>query len=204
MLSIKNLKGLSSSLTHRISSNFFLIYFVLLLGCQSGTTEETDEKYYYDLKGFIEKQIIYLEDKKPKVEKMALLNGREEAVKTEAIDWRKELELFLQADINKPSYRQSYQVTRRDSTEYEYTLKPNTKLPVQYLKIITDTSVNQPIYVKALLLSENKIYKSEKNIELFCSRRDNLWELSSFSVKGYQKLMFIDKKSFQITSKIGL
>ncbi|NIJ51339.1 hypothetical protein [Dyadobacter arcticus] len=176
----------------------------MLLSCGSEQTNDKNEKYYYDLKGFVDNQIVYLDEKKPMVYKTTMLNGKKEIGKSTNIDWKKELELFIQADINKPAYRQSYDVVRKDSSEYEYTLRPNMNLPVRYLKIVTDKSINQPLYVKALLKSENKIYDSEKSIELICTKANNLWELKSFSVHGYQKLIFMDKKLFQIESKIGL
>ncbi|WP_229208816.1 hypothetical protein [Dyadobacter luticola] len=175
----------------------------LVTACQTKKVEEKNEKHYYDLKGFVENQIVYLEEKKPEVSKTAVLNGKSEQIKTKDIDWKKELELFVQADINKPSYRISYNVSRRDSAEYEYKLKPEMQATVQYLKIVTDSVVNQPVYIKAILKSENRIYKSEKTIELRCAQINNLWQVSSFSVDGYQKLIFTDKKSFHITSKIG-
>jgi hypothetical protein len=205
---MKTLQYIKSNNFYRLSqgfiSMFWIVLFTSLSSCQEKKVEEKNKKYYYDLKGFAENQIVYLEERKPRVHKTAFLSGKKEIATTREIDWKKELGLFIQADINKPAYRQSYEVIHNDSTHYEYKLRPNMNLPVQYLKIVTDPNFNQPVYVKALLKSENKIYKSEKEIELTCTESNNLWQLSSYTVKGYQKLIFMDKKSFQITSKIGL
>jgi hypothetical protein len=180
-----------------------LLIGVLVTACQNEEDQKKDEKFYFDLKSFIENQIVYLNDKKPVVTKTVELGGKKVSHKSKDIDWKKELELFVQADLNKPSYRLSYIVQRKDSATYEYTLKPNVELPVRYLKIVTDTSLHQPIYVKALFQSTNKIYKSEKTIELACTRKDNLWELTSYAVNGYQKLIFMDRKAFDIHASIG-
>jgi hypothetical protein len=120
------------------------------------------------------------------------------------VDWKKELELFVQADINKPSYRQSYEVVQNGPTHYEYRLKPGNDLPVAYLKIETDSVLKQPLYVEAIIKAKNKIYNSEKKIALRSVKRDNLLEVTSYSVDGYQKLIFVEKKVFSIQSKIGL
>ena len=181
-------------------------FFLLtgLLSCETDPEEQDVEKKYFDLKGFIENQIVYLSEKKPMVSKVMQLDQKKESIKTDQIDWKKELELFIQSDINKSSYRNSYDVIRSDSSTYEYKLRDSASLPVHYLKIITDSVLHQPVYVKALLKSENRIYRSEKNIELVCSRKDNLLELSSYTIQGYQKLIFMDSRPFMISAKIGL
>ncbi len=188
----------------KLSSFIFLSTIFLVSACQNDVDDKNEVKTYYDLKGFIENQIVYLNDKKPMVNKTAGLGGQHVTNHLKDIDWKKELELFVQADLNKPSYRQSYNIDRKDSSTYEYRIKPNVELPVRYLKIVVDSAVHQPVYVKALFQSANKIYKSEKTIELTRIQTDNVWELSSYEVHGYQKLIFMDRKDFDIVAKIGL
>jgi hypothetical protein len=183
---------------------FLILIGVLVTACQREEDQNKDEKFYFDLKSFVENQIVYLNDKKPVVTKTVGLDGKQVSNQSKDIDWKKELELFVQADLNKPSYRQSYIIERKDSSIYEYRLKPNVDLPVRYLKIVTDTSLHQPIYVKASFQSANKIYKSEKTIEMSSTRKDNRWELTSYAVNGYQQLIFMDRKAFDIKAKIGL
>ncbi|MCE6988393.1 hypothetical protein [Dyadobacter sp. CY323] len=196
--------GIPSTILKYIGKCATIGCFFLLLSCEADRTEDDKDKVYFDLKGFIENQIVYLSEKRPKVSKTTMLDGKSEEVRSSEIDWKKELELFSQADINKPAYRQSYSVSRKDSLHFEYTLKPQMDLPVQYLRISVDSVTSQPIHIQALLKSHNKIYTSEKEIELFCSSKDNVWELSTYRVKGYQKLVLMDKRSFAIFSKIGL
>lgn len=187
----------------RYLSIAFLCFAITSCQDESGTGKE-DVKLYFDLKGFIGNQVIYLNDKKPEITKTAALGKRKEVLKSRNVDWKKELELFVQADLNKPSYRQSYEVIRPDSSHYEYRLKANADLPVKYLKITIDTTLKQPVYVEALLVARNKIYSSEKKIKLQSVRKDNLLEIGSYSIEGYQKLVFMETKPFTIAGKIGL
>jgi hypothetical protein len=182
----------------------FALMAVALMSCENSEVEGNDEKYYYDLKGFINNQIIVLNEKKPKVSKELTMDGHKEVSTTHDVDWKKELELFIQSDLNKPSYRQSYKVIRADSLSYEYILKPGEDLPIRHLDIKLDQATHQPVAVKALLKSENKIYTSEKNISLTCLKKENLLEVVSYSVVGYQKLAFMKRKSFNVSAKIGL
>jgi hypothetical protein len=182
---------------------FAILASLIFVSCDERKADEKHEKAYYDLRSFVENQIVYLKEKKPLVTKKAKLDGEEQTIQSTEIDWEKELGLFLQADINKPSYAQSYNVTRQDSATFEYRLKDNADLPVRYLKIVTDTLVKSPVLVKAIIKTENRIYQSEKSIELSCSFKDNLPQISTYSVTGYQKLIFMEQKHFTISSKIG-
>lgn len=203
---------------HRIHKNFLPIpafkqrYFLLTMliagfvtfGCENKAAEQNTVHTYYDLKGLIENQIVLLNERKPKVNKTIILNGKKEVSVTANIDWKKELELFTQADINKPAYKNSYSVKNKNASEIEYILKSADDLNVQYLKIKMDTLQKQPYLIQALLKSENKIYESEKYIELTFSNKNNEWQPVSYSVKGYQKLLTMNPKSFQVSAKIGL
>lgn len=177
--------------------------FLTITSCTPEESRDDAPKAYYDLKGFVENQIVYLTDKKPEVSKTAVLGSKREISKTRDIDWKKELELFIQADINKPSYRQSYEVVQNGPLHYEYRLKPNNDLPVQYLRIDTDSVLKQPLYVEALIRAKNKIYDSEKKVVLKSIKRDNLVGVNVYEVSGYQKLIFVERKTFHVNGKIG-
>jgi len=46
------------------------------------------------------------------------------------------------------------------------------------------------------------LYQSEKNVELHCKSESNQWHLTSYSIKGYQKLATMDRKNFDIQAKV--
>lgn len=191
-------------MNYRFHSIVAAILLFSLVSCRPEETGDDAPKLYYDLKGFIENQIVYLNDKKPKVSKTAVLGSKREVSETREVDWKKELELFVQADINKPSYRQSYEVIGNGPLHYEYRLKSGNDLPVAYLKIDTDTVLKQPLHVEALIRTKNKIYNSEKRVVLNAQKRNSLLEVNSYEVTGYQKLIFVEKKEFSILGQIGL
>ncbi|GLU54157.1 hypothetical protein [Dyadobacter frigoris] len=157
---------------------------------------------YYDLKEFIESQVPILNNEKPEVIKTMSVSGKNETRTSGDVDWKKELELFIQADINKPAYSKSYSISKPDSLTVLYTLKPGESLPVRYLKIEMDKTSGTPLMIKALLRSENKLYQSEKNIEMHGSVQDSQWHLNSYTIKGYQKLATMDKKSFDVIVRV--
>lgn len=183
---------------------FFMSLNLVLSGCHADDEKRSERKAYFDMKGFVDNQIVYLNDKNPPLDKQAVLDGKQEKLDVKSVDWKKELELFAQADINKPAYSKSYAVDSSAANFLHYSIKTEEKLPVQDLQIRLDSLTKTPVYIRAILKSENRIYQSEKTIELRCLKKNNLWEIESYSISGFQKLMFMDKRTFSINSKIGL
>jgi hypothetical protein len=154
------------------------------------------------MKGFAETQIRLLQAKKPVVKKELRTNDQSETRSSKEIDWKKELELFVQADINKPAYRQSYEIKQPDSLTYEYRLKPGETLTVQQLTVKLDPITGKPSKIHALLISKNKLYESQKDIEMTCGFYGGEWLVSSYHVKGFQKLSILSARTFDITGKV--
>lgn len=181
---------------------FFFLTTLTLYSCNSGEEKIDKVKVYYDVKGFAETQIRLLQAKTPIVNKALMTNGQSETRSSKEIDWKKELELFVQADINKPAYRQSYEIKRPDSLTYEYHLKPGETLTVQQLSVKLDHISGKPSKIHALLISKNKLYESQKNIELTCKFDGEEWLVSTYHVKGFQQLSILSARTFDITGKV--
>ena len=116
---------------------FYPVFFLLLFISSSCTnpTQQDQPNVYYDVLRFVKQQIVELSAQKPLVNKAISLNKTRSQQNTRAINWSRELELFTQADINKPALRSSYQITRPDSLTYQYTLKKiggSTNGPITY------------------------------------------------------------------------
>jgi hypothetical protein len=168
---------------------------LLLVGCTESSNENTP-KYYYDLAGFINQQISQLTASKPLTQKNLLIGDKTETIQTKDIDWMKELELFLQADLNKQSYQLSYD---KDSTQNTvvYQLKKGEKLPVKTLKIEFDEE-KSPKHIEALMQVENYLYKSEKHILMDLEKK----QLKSYQIKGCQELFVGTKKDFKVSGNL--
>jgi len=187
----------------KLSAHIFPIIIILFLsGCDQPQEKAKEKKIYYDLKGFIETQIEFLSEQKPIVDKVMSVSGKNESRSTREVDWKKELELFIQADINKPAYSKSYAVSKPDSLTSVYTLKTEENISVKSVRIQLDKNTGNPVLIQARLRSENKLYQSEKNVELHCKSESNQWHLTSYSIKGYQKLATMDRKNFDIQAKV--
>ncbi|WP_428660778.1 hypothetical protein [Runella sp.] len=175
----------------------------LLVNC-TNPTDTTTVGSYFDLKGFIETQITELNKRKPLVNKEMALGEEKENKQTTEIDWRQELELFIQADLNKKAYQLSYTIAQPTSTTYVYTLKNGEKLPVKSLKIVVDEVSKQPKLIEALLQEENRLYDSEKKLQLTCTMRpEGIWLVKTYEISGFQHLSITDKKTFSVKGMIN-
>lgn len=167
---------------------------LMVLSCSS-ESQTNQTKKYFDLKGLIESQIKILNKLKPIVQKSILIAEKSENQVVKTIDWAKELALFIQADLNKPAFIQSYQVDS-SSTSLKYTLKKTEKLPVKFLNI---TNVGTDgINIEALVNNDNYLYQTERHLKL--SLKNN--QVTDYQIDGFQKIVFGDKKVFKINGVI--
>ena len=172
-----------------------LIISLLFIGCTQSENQNST-KTYYDLAGFINQQILQLTKNQPLTEKKLLISEKTETINTKDIDWKKELELFLQTDLNKQSYQLSYQ---KDSTQntVTYQLKKGEDLPVKTLKIEFDEE-KSPKRIDALMQVNNYLYKSEKNLSMNFEKK----LLKNYQIEGWQELFIGKKKAFKVVGSI--
>ena len=171
-----------------------VVLIIVATSCQSESTVESTKKYF-DLKGLIEKQIKILNTQKPLTQKLVVISDSSESQSVKTINWSKELELFMQADLNKPAFIQSYRVDS-SSTSVKYTLNASEKLPVKYLKI--SRLGEDGIAVEALINNNNYLYETERHLKL--SVKNN--NLTNYQIDGFQKIVFGKKKIFKINGTI--
>ncbi len=171
-----------------------LIFLALISACNEEVKENQTMKYF-DLKGLIESQIKTLNKQKPLVQKSIIIAEKSENQVVKTIDWAKELALFIQADLNKPAFIQSYQVDS-SSTGVKYTLKNSENLPVKFLNITN--AGTDGINIEALVNNDNYLYQTERHLKL--SLKNN--QVADYQIDGFQKIVFGDRKVFKINGVI--
>ncbi|HEV7351408.1 hypothetical protein [Telluribacter sp.] len=187
----------------RIVNLSAFLFTVLISACQSpGTSQQQQPKVYYDVAGFVAGQIELLSQQRPAVTKAMQVDGEKEQRTTQEVDWARELELFLQADINKPAYRLSYLTTRPDSLTYEYRVRKEEDLPVRYLRVKLNTFDGNPEEIEARIFTENRLYQSEKTLLLRSGQVGGTWRVLSYQIKGFQELAIAERKPFAIRGEI--
>ncbi|RMF01237.1 MAG: hypothetical protein D6772_05165 [Bacteroidetes bacterium] len=120
------------------------VIFVLGSGglgaCGSGTPAQITEYEgpHFSLKRYIGSEIKRLTQSHQAIYKTITLDGETEVLRADSVDYRSELNLFLQADINRPAWADKYQVDsvyeNHQLIELHYTAL-DTSLPTQLLRV---------------------------------------------------------------------
>lgn len=173
-----------------------LILLSLFLASCTNSENKIQSKNYYDLAGVVNQQIRDLSAKKPLIEKIVILADKQERIETKDIDWSKELELFLQADLNKQSYQSAYIVDVKDK-RIIYRLKEGEKMPVNQLIVAFDEK-GLLRHIEATMHTNNYLYESDK--KLTADLVNN--KLINYKIVGYQELFVGSRKSFSVEGKI--
>jgi hypothetical protein len=173
-----------------------VLLLLLFVAACTNSENKIQSKNYYDLAGLLNRQISDLSAKKPLVEKTVVLADKKERIDTKDINWNKELELFLQADLNKQSYQSAYTVDVKDK-RISYRLKEGEKMPVNQLVIEFDEK-DLPKHIEATMRTSNYLYESDK--KLTADLVNN--KLINYKIEGYQELFIGSRKNFSIEGKI--
>jgi hypothetical protein len=187
----------------RLSVLFILLSALSISSC-SDPAKSDQPKVYFDVLAYVNQQIAGLSAQKPLVKKDATINKEHSQHVTRDIDWARELDLFTQADINKPALRSSYQITRPDSLTYQYTLKPSEeRLTVRSLRVRLDAATHQPRQIDAVLKTSNALYSSERHLTLDSGPiGEKTWRIQHYKLAGYQKLSYFDQNAFQVEGQL--
>lgn len=161
-----------------------LLISLLLISCNQ--EKEILNKKYFDLKGFSESLILSLENQKPEVLKTWQIGKQKETKTTKDIEWAKELSLFVEADLNKSAFVNSYEVSENQNI-INYKLKKSESLPVKMMTIETLTE-NDSKQISVETSSSNYLFKNSSEIKM----KTKNGKLQAYSVFSIQKL-FLSK-----------
>lgn len=184
--------------------SFTLVFATI--ACES----EKQPATFYDIDSLVSGQVNYLTEIQAGLFKEALLAGKIDAVSftpADTVGWTKELDIFRKLnEINKPVNKGRYEVSDglldRGSNLTIKTFKTREPLPVTYLKIYYQGNISKPRKIEALYDEDNPLYKSARLLSMKFQQLENRTVLTSYSVKGGQKMVFGDSVAFYISGKI--
>jgi hypothetical protein len=171
---------------------------LVIWSCNGNESETAAEAIYFPLKDYIEVKSQDLDS--TFVVKEITINGEKERMEqvmgTE--DWIKELELFTQADLNRPSLAKSYE-TKRSEEYLIHELKPGEKAKIQKVVVRYEGEIIKELSFHSK--SENPFYKSETRGAIF--NRSNTGALDHYVLDSYQKVVFMKPNRMVIRASIN-
>ncbi|GGE70846.1 hypothetical protein EV200_11244 [Pedobacter psychrotolerans] len=171
---------------------YILVFALALLSCnQREEAKANTDLTYFDLKGYFGKEILRLKKAKTKVNKTVSINGIEENKTSLINDWDKELAIFVNADINKNSWKGSFEVNKKVDVD-TYTTN-NKKIPIK--KISVTHRFSQVSKVEIIINNKNILFQS----------RDTLIYVPDqlYQIKKQQKIRFLDTKNYSIIARFN-
>ena len=98
----------------------YVLFITLFISGCTGSSMSVKQNSYLDLTKFFSSEITKLEKLEPYVRKTVSRNGLQETKSLNNINWKSELSLFIESDINKSAWKNSYKITS-NKNEVTYT-----------------------------------------------------------------------------------
>ncbi|WEK20321.1 MAG: hypothetical protein P0Y49_04100 [Candidatus Pedobacter colombiensis] len=173
-----------------MKKTFWLSGIVLIFySCNPAAKNQNDTLNYFDIKGYFEKEALRLNKNNPLLTKTVVVNGAAETRKIHIPDWKKELSIFSDAEINRSAWKGLFGTTKNN--EQELYTSDNEKVPVKEVLI---TKRNGRVYgIRILVKNTNMLYNSADTLSYY---PDSLYQINK---KQHIKLMAA--KNYSITGK---
>lgn len=174
-----------------IKKLYILVFALALFSCKEQRNDKANTSLpYFDIKGYFNLETIRLQKLNPAVNKTVSVNGIGENKKIKIKDWRKELAIFANADINKNSWKGSFEEKKENGVDI-YT-SDNKKIPVKKLSITWKGQ--QAGKIEIIIDNKNILYQSHDTLTYY---PDSLYQ-----IKKLQKIKLLKSKSYLITGKL--
>ena len=160
-----------------------VVWLFVLVSCSpENSSNEKAIHSYFNLHEYFEKQAIRLNDENPSVKKTITKDRKAETQLIRDTTWHSELQLFKNADINRPAWAPYYMADTLEVGEYYlvtyYTEKEN--LPVRKIMLSINVANGQ------------------------CNRVSIEKETSNFMYTSFQKLYYIPDSGYQVKGEMDI
>lgn len=180
-------------------------WMIIVLSCES----PREEAGFYAIDSLVNAQVNLLTDAKARLKKEVGLGEKMDTttIIPDSIAWVKELDIFRQLQIiNKPLNQKSYRVEDGlHDPASNLSIKAFTTsddLPVRFMRIYYQHSIDKPRRIDASYDVENRLYASARLISMEFRQVNNKTILNSYSISGGQKMVLGDSVNFFIKGRI--
>lgn len=164
-----------------------LCLILIFCSCSSPETNtNTKQLKYFDVKGYFSGEVARLNKLNKPILKTIKFNGKSEVKRLIINNWESELDFFKSSDINKPSWKDSYNVEAADDLLVYKTKDPNLKLQEMIVKKVNNK-------IKWIV-----IYNSTKNLLYQTSEKLSYFPDSLYTIDKAQKVKLFKKDIYSI------
>jgi len=173
-----------------------VIIAIVLNGCQnnSNTTSNSSNNPFFDLEAFFEAEAAFLNEKGMQLHKVIEHNKQQEEQTTAVADWNNELRLFKESNINKPSWRDKYQLDSTDMGNGLTLLQYKALDDALVTRMIDIKKANNAIHSIVIVNSNNNVIYESQQYLTYIPRK-------SYSIKQTQEVTLFEKDEYNIEAK---
>ena len=166
----------------------FLSLSLLFAACTSADNEkQIINTPYFDLQSYFNKEEVRLKKLNPSIEKTVSVDDSSEKKSIKIVDWKKELSIFTDSDINKRAWLGQFKIYKTPTLE-QYSSNQE-KIPVKELKVMRKNGKVSGIQI--LLKNTNALYTSTDTLVYY---PDSLYQIDKT-----QHIKLLAEKRYRIT-----
>uniref|UniRef100_UPI0040483410 hypothetical protein n=1 Tax=Roseivirga sp. TaxID=1964215 RepID=UPI0040483410 len=187
------------------------LFLFLVIACSGCDVNEKSEPIrtgiYFDLIKLLDQQAQLLAEMKPTFTKQLTVNGATETIKLEldsASQWKAQLALFYQADINRLGLETAYITEELSIGENKRKIIDQAKGAKAAVRLIEYNYLNNQLSnIRILVRENNSVYKFDKELNLNFSLEAGVNRISNFSIIGNQDMLLKSDLSYSLKATIG-
>ena len=166
----------------------YALFITLIISGCAGSSTSVKQNSYLDLTKFFSSEITKLEKLEPNVRKTVSRNGLRETKSLNNINWKSELSLFIESDINKSAWKNSYKITN-SKNEVIYTALDSSLRT----KRIFITRSPEGMVKKVLIVNKisNMLYESSEELLYITD--------SIYTINKQQHVVLVGDNDYKIT-----
>jgi hypothetical protein len=165
------------------------LFVFFISSCSSKHEEKASNALYFDIAGYFDGEAQRLAQTNPTISKTVYVKGGKENKLTRITNWKTELAIFKDADINKASWRGEFNVNQTENAT-SYTTN-NNKIATRKVEVHKIRS--EVVSIKIFKETNNYLYKSTDTLVYY---PDSLYEITS-----HQKIKLLSAKTYTISGK---
>jgi len=167
-----------------------LLSTLLLPACKPAIKETGARLNYFDLKGYFKTSATQLTAHNKPVFKTAIHNGNSQSKKVNIVNWDMELSLFSASDINKPAWKDSYQVQNAGNTIFYKTKDPE----LETKQITINMDGGKVKWIMIINHAKNLLYETKEKLTYVPD--------SMYRIKKWQHVRLLGTNTYDIKGMI--
>ncbi len=163
--------------------------FTLLSGlqaCKPDKAQPNGTLKYFDVAGYFKADTSKLQKQNPEVNKTVTHNGVTENKTVRIPNWGQELNLFIQSDINRPAWKNSYTVLNTDSLIVYKAKTPD----LHTVEIMIRKDKAKVKWVLIFNHTKNLLYETREKLSYYPD--------SAYQIEKWQKVRLMGKNFYKI------